>query len=142
MEQKHSNFKNYRTIIRRGDEIQKEKLNPNGIYAVAYKVEADADSHWGIICMECGRIRHSYNVTVINGWSFHKQDDEITIDLHYFACTEMEHYFALQTKDYERLDKVCQAYKDLYNESEMQLDDIQGSLLHQLAEKLRKFFSV
>ena len=95
MEQtKHNFFKNYRTIINRGNELKPTELRANGTYAVAWKEEGNPDTQWGIIVLEDGKIKYCYNLLANNAWLGFPIDEKVTIDMHIFKATAQEEEMA------------------------------------------------
>lgn len=95
MEQtKHNFFKNYRTIINRGNELKPTELRANGTYAVAWKEEGDPNTQWGIIVLEGGKIKYCYNLLANNAWLGFPIDEKVTVDMHIFKATNQEEEMA------------------------------------------------
>lgn len=94
METKHNFFKNYRTIISRGNELKPTELRANGTYAVAYKEEGNPDTQWGIIVLEAGKIKYCYNLLAKDIWMGFPIDEKVTIDMHIFKATTQEEEMA------------------------------------------------
>lgn len=95
MEQtKHNFFKNYRTIISRGNELKPTELRANGTYAVAYKEDGITDTQWGIIVLEDGKIKYCYNLLAKDIWMGFPIEEKVTIDMHIFKATAQEEEMA------------------------------------------------
>lgn len=141
-----------KTFIKRGQEIKKEALKSNGIYAVRYCLPAEVASlsnttqeQWGIVMLKDGMVRISWNIDVHNMMSVGNLTQPWAENLTYFRSAEMEREFLT---NYDMMVDEHIKHEKKLRELTMKLDNVQTHFdrlmahpFHKIAERLRIFFS-
>lgn len=90
-----------KTFIKRGQEIKKENLKGNGIYAVRYSLPAEiaalystVQEQWGIVCLDAEKkICMTWNVDAYNCVDSSTNHQPWADNLTYFRSSQMERQF-------------------------------------------------
>lgn len=124
---------NIRTIIERGAEIGKDKLDrEGGIYAVSRRVDYQDAPEWGVVKFKNSGYITTYNVATRNQWA----TGLITIQhLRFYEPTQLEREMV------DLHESLNQAVFDEH-QAKARLKLYTDSRWHRVADILRKFFSI
>ena len=90
-----------KTFIKRGQEIQKESLKPNGIYAVRYALPAEIAARYGTVQEQWGLVQTDKEGMIVRTWNVDNYNVMDSTENHqpwfenmtFFRSSQMERQF-------------------------------------------------